>query len=41
MCPEPWTPDSGLVTDAYKIKRKMIDQHFSKEINAMYGTSAI
>ncbi|XP_076436077.1 long-chain-fatty-acid--CoA ligase 4-like isoform X2 [Babylonia areolata] len=37
MIPEPWTPDTGLVTDAFKLKRKNIDQHFKQEINAMYA----
>ena len=37
MCPDPWTPDSGLVTDAYKLKRKNIDRHFNHEIDSMYA----
>jgi long-chain acyl-CoA synthetase len=31
-----WTPESGLVTAAMKIKRKEIDKHYSKEIRRMY-----
>ncbi|XP_070213308.1 fatty acid CoA ligase Acsl3-like isoform X2 [Littorina saxatilis] len=39
LCLEPWTPDTGLVTDAFKLKRKNMDKHFSKEIAAMYSKS--
>lgn len=38
LCPEPWTPDSGLVTDAFKLKRKVIEEHFAREIKAMYAS---
>lgn len=37
LCAEAWLPDSGLVTDAFKLKRKNIDQHFRQEIGAMYS----
>lgn len=36
LCPDPWLPDTGLVTDAYKLKRKNIDTHFKSAIDAMY-----
>ncbi|BFZ06035.1 hypothetical protein BsWGS_09074 [Bradybaena similaris] len=39
LLPEPWMPDSGLVTDAFKLKRKVIEEHFRTEITAMYGTT--
>jgi long-chain acyl-CoA synthetase len=32
-----WTVDSGELTPSLKIKRKIIEQKFSKEIEAMYG----
>jgi len=34
---ESWTPDSGLVTAAFKLKRKQIQDHYQSEINRMYG----
>lgn len=33
---ESWVPDSGLVTDSLKIKRKDIDKFYQKEINQLY-----
>ncbi|VDD74132.1 unnamed protein product [Mesocestoides corti] len=35
--PDPWTPESGLVTDALKIKRFNIKAKFLNEINRMYA----
>lgn len=32
-----WTPDSGLVTAAFKIRRRFIVQKYEKQINAMYA----
>jgi long-chain acyl-CoA synthetase len=37
LCEEPWSPDSGLVTAAFKLKRKNIQDHYQNEINKMYG----
>ncbi|MBN3289703.1 ACSL4 ligase, partial [Polypterus senegalus] len=37
LSPEPWTPDSGLVTDAFKLKRKELKKHFINDIEKMYG----
>lgn len=34
---EMWLPDTGLVTDSLKIKRKEIDKFYMKEIDAMYA----
>ena len=31
-----WTPDSGLVTAAMKLKRKAIEQYYAREIEHMY-----
>lgn len=37
LIPEPWTPESGLVTAAFKLKRKPIQQKFAQEIEDMYN----
>ena len=34
---EVWTPDTGLVTDAFKLKRKQIQDHYQHFINRMYS----
>ena len=34
---EPWTPESGLITAAMKLKRKSLDTAFAKEIVEMYA----
>lgn len=36
LCTEPWTPDSDLVTAAFKIRRKQIYAHYQSEIEMMY-----
>ena len=33
---EPWTPESGLITAAMKLKRKVLEATFSTEITDMY-----
>ena len=38
LCPELWTPESGLVTAAFKLKRKPITDYYSKELKQMYET---
>jgi long-chain acyl-CoA synthetase len=38
LCTELWTPDSGLVTAAFKLKRKNIQDHYQSDINRMYGS---
>nr|XP_056706120.1 fatty acid CoA ligase Acsl3 [Euleptes europaea] len=38
LCPDPWTPETGLVTDAFKLKRKELTAHYEADINRMYGT---
>ena len=35
---EPWTPESGLITAAMKLKRKQIENVFGAEIAQMYLT---
>lgn len=38
LLPREWTIDSGELTPSLKIKRKIIEQHYSKEIESMYDT---
>lgn len=37
VVPEEWSPDSGLVTAAMKIRRKNITDHYKRDINRLYG----
>ncbi|KAK9517786.1 hypothetical protein VZT92_023130 [Zoarces viviparus] len=37
LTPEPWTPETGLVTDAFKLKRKELKDHYLHHIERMYG----
>ncbi|XP_055326866.1 long-chain-fatty-acid--CoA ligase 4-like isoform X2 [Sitodiplosis mosellana] len=37
LCKEVWTPDLGLVTAAFKLKRKDIQDRYQADINRMYG----
>ncbi|KAK2187233.1 hypothetical protein NP493_172g02027 [Ridgeia piscesae] len=37
LCTELWTPDTGLVTAAFKLKRKQIQTHYESDINRMYA----
>ncbi|KAK5865091.1 hypothetical protein PBY51_016282 [Eleginops maclovinus] len=37
LSPEPWTPETGLVTDAFKLKRKELKNHYIHHIERMYG----
>lgn len=34
--PEAWLPDTGLVTDSLKLKRKAIENFYKKDIEALY-----
>lgn len=36
LTPEPWTPESGLVTAAFKLKREPIKDLFKEELNKLY-----
>ncbi|OJW82349.1 MAG: long-chain fatty acid--CoA ligase [Bacteroidetes bacterium 46-16] len=36
LLPREWTIDSGELTPSLKIKRKIIEQHYNKEIEGMY-----
>ncbi len=40
LCKEAWTPESGLVTAAFKLKRKPIQTFYQHELDRMYGVSA-
>ncbi|XP_066508265.1 long-chain-fatty-acid--CoA ligase 3a isoform X2 [Hoplias malabaricus] len=35
---EPWTPEMGLVTDSFKLKRKEIRTYYQQEIERLYGS---
>jgi len=37
MVCEVWTPDTGLVTEAFKLRRKNIETHYLKDIIRMYA----
>ncbi|XP_058060499.1 fatty acid CoA ligase Acsl3 isoform X1 [Anopheles bellator] len=37
LCKDIWTPDMGLVTAAFKLKRKDIQERYQAEINKMYA----
>ncbi|GJP40973.1 hypothetical protein CLOM_g626 [Closterium sp. NIES-68] len=37
LLPDPWLPESGLVTPALKIKRNMIHKAFAKELRELYA----
>lgn len=37
LLPEPWTPESGLVTAALKIKRDCIRKAFSEDLAKLYA----
>ncbi|XP_029962602.1 long-chain-fatty-acid--CoA ligase 4 [Salarias fasciatus] len=37
LSPEPWTPETGLVTDAFKLRRKELKNHYLDHIERMYG----
>jgi long-chain acyl-CoA synthetase len=34
---EPWTPESGVITAAFKLKRKVIQSLYQKDIDRMYA----
>ena len=36
LSPEAWTPEGGLITAAFKLKRKVVQVHFQADINRMY-----
>ncbi|CAN7983478.1 unnamed protein product [Ixodes hexagonus] len=41
LCAEDWQPDTGLVTAAYKIRRREIYNFYRNEINEMYSTNRL
>ncbi len=36
LLPDPWTPETGLVTAAMKIKREAIRKTFANDLKALY-----
>lgn len=40
LLPEPWTPESGLVTAALKLKRDVIRKTFSEDLAKLYSSSS-
>lgn len=38
LLPEPWTPESGLVTAALKLKREVIRKTFSDDLAKLYSS---
>lgn len=39
LCTEEWNPESGLVTAAFKIRRKNIETRYKSVIDSMYSES--
>jgi len=37
LCSEMWMPDTGLVTDAFKLKRKNIEEKYKPSLQRMYS----
>lgn len=40
LCKETWLPDTGLVTAAFKLRRKPLQDFYQKDIDRMYGAGA-
>lgn len=38
LCTDVWSPDMGLVTAAFKLKRKDIQERYQSDINRMYAS---
>lgn len=38
LCHDPWTPASGLLTEALKLKRKNIEKTFEEELKQAYSS---
>ena len=36
LCSDIWSPDMGLVTAAFKLRRKPIEQRYKEDIDRMY-----
>ena len=40
LCTEQWTPESGLITAAFKLKRKVVQKEYQSSIDQMYRNVA-
>ncbi len=40
LCREQWTPESGLITAAFKLKRKVVQGFYQSHIDRMYEAVA-
>ena len=40
LAPDEWTPESGLVTSAMKLNRKVITEKYKKEVEQAYSGSS-
>jgi len=38
VSPEAWTPESGLVTDSFKLRRQQITEYYDSQIKALYAS---
>lgn len=38
LCKEVWTPETGLTTAAFKLKRKEIQDKYQHELNRLYAS---
>ncbi|CAB1349162.1 unnamed protein product, partial [Coregonus sp. 'balchen'] len=41
LSPDPWTPETGLVTEAFKLKRQQLKSKYQDDIERMYGGKSL
>jgi len=41
LCAEIWTVDTGLLTDALKLKRRPLEQAYGDQLKQMYSRNGI
>ena len=39
LCKEAWLPETGMVTAAFKLKRKPIQEFYQADLDRMYGVA--